>query len=201
MNIPTIYESARGCGFRKSGGTYLRCDGAGWSCGVLPILLRVCPCCGGGVKPARGFTWINLDQLAIKITCNRDGGCGPCPLASAKIHRAGLLWCGEKFYARPEDFISEAKYMGVSRRIATVPKDFVIGETWVAIAHRKAVLYSSPGIFYIFKPDRIEYVVRGDETEQELERLMKRGLSPVRVEKQQAELVKIQEGRGEVRLC
>lgn len=39
-----------------------------------------------------------------------------------------------------------------------------------------------PGIFRIFKPEAVEYVCRGDETDEELERLERRGLRLVRVE-------------------
>ena len=33
----------------------------------------------------------------------------------------------------------EASKMGVSRRITAVPRDFVVGETWVLLGHRKAI--------------------------------------------------------------
>lgn len=186
--IVTVYEKERGCGFRKPGGLYLRCDGVGWECGALPIPIEVCPCCGRGIKQARGWTWINLSELTGKRQCERDGGCGPCPLADGKIQRAGLLWIGKQFYATPAEWLRESDALGISRRIATVPRDFVIGETWVALAHSRAIVdwekrTATAGIFHIFRPDRIEYVVRGTETEAELESLAKRGLSLVRVEK------------------
>lgn len=189
MNIPTVYESARGCGFRKPGGLYLRCNGPGWECGALPIKLTVCPCCGAGIKPSHGWTWINLAQLATHKACKREGGCGPCPLADAKIQQAGLLWIGEQFYATPADFLREAQSMGISRRIATVPRDFVVGHTWICLAHRKAIvsfedgMNCEAGIFHVFRPDRVEYVVKGDETEEELKSIVKRGLTPIRVER------------------
>lgn len=41
--------------------------------------------------------------------------------------------------------------------------------------------YKLPAIFHMFKPEAIEYVVKGDETEEDLERLVKRGLTPVKV--------------------
>jgi hypothetical protein len=40
-----------------------------------------------------------------------------------------------------------------------------------------------PGVFAVFRPTRIEYVVRGDETDEQLERLEKRGVTCVRVER------------------
>lgn len=38
-----------------------------------------------------------------------------------------------------------------------------------------------PGIFHMFQPTAVEYVVKGDETEEELERMEKRGLTLIRV--------------------
>jgi hypothetical protein len=105
--------------------------------------------------------------------------------------RVGLLWCGEKFYKTPQDWTREAREQGVSRRISTVPNDFVVGETWVLMAHPKAVRGTNadgaieyrPGIFQAFKPTAIEYVVRGDEDERELARKVKRGITLVRIER------------------
>ena len=97
--------------------------------------------------------------------------------------------------------------MGVSRRISTVPRDLVIGETWVALAHPKAcdthecehgvktiagaeceacpeglpVAVMHPGVFTMFLPKAIEYVVKGNETDDELDRLEERGFRLVKV--------------------
>jgi hypothetical protein len=111
--------------------------------------------------------------------------------------QVGLLWVGEKFYPTPGEFNREALDMGISRRITALPKGFKLGETWVFLAHRKAVhlnysgtapefgdpedhLYA-PGIFRIFKPQAIEYVVKGDETPEELQKLIDRGITPIKV--------------------
>ena len=83
----------------------------------------------------------------------------------------------------------EADTLGVSRRIPAVPREFVLGETWVFVAHRKTIVMVnddgdmefSPGVFHIFQPTAVEYIVTGDETEEELESLEKRGLSLVDV--------------------
>lgn len=52
--------------------------------------------------------------------------------------RCGLLWIGEEFYT-PDRFVEEARTMGISRRIARVPREFKLGETWVMLGHRHAV--------------------------------------------------------------
>lgn len=208
----TIREGKRGCGYRKAGGLYLVSPGAGQACGLLPIPLTVCPTCGHGIKFARGWTWINVAALVAMNPngCQMDGGCGSCPLADANIQRAGLLWIGEQFYKTPEAWEKEAREMGVSRRIKAVPRGFVIGETWVAVAHIRAIpstfslsggevgvspyatrkakkeadkVLWTPGIFRLFKPTAVQYVVKGTETDEELADLEKRGITPVRVEK------------------
>src|SRR6185369_4737800 len=164
-------EMARCCGFRKKGGIYLVSDGLGAPCGKLPIPVCKCPHCGQGIKQARGFTWITTKLFSEKYCAE---ACKQCPL-SPKNAQMGLMWVGTKFYANSNEFTKEAMMMGVSKRIARVPQDFVIGETWIALAHPKAIIetigqkvIATPGIFHAFKPSRIEYVVTGKETEKEL---------------------------------
>lgn len=193
------------------------------SCHRLPFPLEVCPTCGQGIKPARGWTWIDGVKL-FSPGCSKEWLhmhpqgpltpppykndhcpncviCTPSKLIPQKefkpdaeppphIGESGLIWVGEKFYPTPEAFADEATKMGISRRIPAVPNGFVLGETWVFFAHRKAVEdIDNPavdkrhsGIFQAFKPTSIEYVVTGKETEEELERMKKRGIEPVKVE-------------------
>jgi len=115
---------------------------------------------------------------------------------------AGLLWVGEKFYSTPDDFSKEATHMGISRRISMIPKGFKLGETWIALAHRRAIPTIpleknetpgwKPGIFHIFKPSRIEYVVKDGDDEEKLEKLEKRGFTLVKVEREQMEMKEVQ---------
>ncbi len=186
------YERKRGCGRRKPGGLYLVAPGDGEPCCKLPLKLDVCPTCHAGIKPARGWTWVDGDALMGQITCQNDDMDGKCP-ASRPMGRVGLLWVGEKFYPTPADFSREAAEMGISRRISAIPKGFKLGETWVFLAHRKCFPTTSvnnheetetvwkPGIFRIFKPTAVEYVVRGDETNEKLQKLIDRGITPVKV--------------------
>jgi hypothetical protein len=185
-------ESARGCGYRKKGGIYLCSDGLGAPCGKLPIPLTVCPCCGAGIKFTRGFTWIS-SALFDAVNCN-NGNCKSfgqgCPLAQRQSNwPLGLLWVGEKYYQTADHFTREADAMGVSKRIATVPHNFEVGKTWIALAHIKASsvinetgnLMFGPGIFRLFRPARIEYIVIGTETPEQLEALEKRGFTLIDV--------------------
>ena len=188
MSIKQQIEKKRGCGYRKPGGIYLVCDGRAFTCYRLPIPLTVCPCCSAGIKPTRGFTWIN-SNLFSNTECNQPGpDCGSCA-SNLKNTKMGLLWIGENFYNTPFDFIRESGIQGISRRISQVPREFKIGETWIALAHRKCVdavaaggkIEAAPGIFSFFRPQRIEYIVTGKETAEEIEKLEKRGFTLIDV--------------------
>jgi hypothetical protein len=71
-------EPKRGCGYRKVGGLYLVVMGAGRHCGKMPIRAEVCPTCNGGIKPTRGWTWIDPAPLFADRPCDR-ADCGSCP--------------------------------------------------------------------------------------------------------------------------
>lgn len=187
--IITKVESARGCGYRKAGGLYMVGGSSFSPCGKLPIELDVCPCCNSGIKQSRSFSWITRELLDAKAcntpTCTK--GCN----AFGDTKRFGLLWVGTAFYNSPTDFTRESMAMGVSKRIAFIPKDLEVGKTWVLLAHPKAiteftndpenpVIYKK-GIFSAFIPQRIEYVVKGTESEDELDAMEKRGITLVNV--------------------
>lgn len=213
--IRTSVEGVRGCGVRKPGGLYLVAGQLAEPCSRLPIPLDRCPHCGGGIGPARGWTWITP---AVIVPAERHGSMEHnhrCPLGFQEVDgsaltdaswhkmgdRAGLIWVGEKFYPTPEAFMEEAALMGVSRRVSALPRNFKLGETWVLLGHRKAITaetllstghiqpreieegvdYPKAGIITVFKPTAVEYVVTGDETNEEIENFEKRGISPVKV--------------------
>ncbi len=198
MNIITSYEEKRGCGYRKQGGLYLVSGSLSDSCQKLPIPLIVCPTCHAGVKPSRGWTWVGF-QLIKDAPCtkliedfHKDAyPCTGCPPFDGSVERFGLLWIGEKFYKTPYEFNKEAITQGISRRINYIPKDFVLGETWVLMAHRKCIPDGEdfiPGIFCVFRPTTIEYIVKDDDTDEHLESLEKRGISLVRIKKRQLKI-------------
>lgn len=193
--IITKHESSRGCGYRKKGGKYFVSDGIGSACGKLPIPLTVCPCCNQGIKQSRGFAWISGQLLkgkacSIAKPVSTQNPCNGCPFKELdKISKLGLMWVGEKYYPSTRDFTNEAIKQGVSKRISQIPKDFILGETWIALAHPEAVLNAGnngeleiiPGIFHAFKPSRIEYVVTGKESTEELDSMEARGFTLVDV--------------------
>jgi hypothetical protein len=192
--IHTQIEQARGCGYRKKGGKYLMSDGVWTTCGIFPIQLDLCPCCGHGIKFTRSFSWFTKELIA-QAKCNTKKECGMCsPFFDDSVKKFGLLWTGGQYYPTPTDFLKEANMAGLSKRINTIPKDLVLGETWIMLAHNKAItilhdekgeLLPEPiykkGIFAAFVPTRLEYIVKGTETEEELDRLEKQGYKLIQV--------------------
>jgi hypothetical protein len=199
------YEGERGCGRRKTGGLYLVADGPARGCGKLPIPLEVCPCCGQGFKPSRAPQWIEQpERLWNSLDCD-DGRCSTCPMSNAfESGPALMIWVGEKYYKTSMDFTKESALMGISRRIKHIPQKFKVGETWVLLAHRKAVeiapLFSAkphwqPGIFAMFLPQRIEIIIRGDEPDSVIDGYIERGLTPVLIkQKEEADEPDISQG-------
>jgi len=198
IDVAVRHDSERGCGWRKEGGLYLVADGPMASCDRLALSLSVCRSCGHGIKPSRGWTWVLVPEALAheEPRACEQAHCTACPLCPTRSEeRVGLLWCGEQFYPMPSDWIREAHEQGVSRRISTLPTGFVAGETWVLMAHRKAIMgvdesgeiHYTPGIIQAFRPTAAEYVVTGKETEEELERMVKRGITPIRVERVDAQ--------------
>jgi hypothetical protein len=192
--IATRYDTERGCGWRQPSGLYLVADGPNTPCGRMFLSLTVCKSCGQGLKPSRGFTWVTIPEAVLHEEPQVCGErhCAACPLCPTRAQeRVGLLWCGEAFYPTPQDWIREAHEQGVSRRIPALPKGLVLGETWVLMAHRKAIMgvgkagevVYTPGIIQAFRPTAAEYVVTGKESEEELDAMVKRGITPIRVER------------------
>jgi hypothetical protein len=130
--------------------------------------------------------------------------CLDCPMGS-QMGRVGLLWVGSKYYTTPDDFLREAKRMGISRRIPAIPQGFKLGEHWVWLAHRETIpavhedhcasrnpdttvecdceAEPTAGVFQVFKPNRIEYVVHPEDDDDKLGRLVKHDVTLVKIEK------------------
>lgn len=208
-NVQTIVnEAKRGCGFRKEGGLYLITDGLPVWCGKLPLRLEKCPTCGHGIKHSRAWTWIDAKELFKGKRC-KNPKCGTWCALKKPPEKMGLVWIGERFYT-PDTFSDEASLLGISRRIKFIPHGFQLGRDHVALAHLSAIMdrcpecakkhgarnklvkkgcktckgkgqLPVPGIFMVFKPQRIEYVVTGKESKEELERMEKRGITLVRL--------------------
>lgn len=201
-------EAKRGCGFRKVGGLYLVGSGPGISCHRLPLNIHVCPVCSSGIKYSRGFTWFDANKFfgkcelpGVPMSRNpKDCHRIKCAVCFPPKGKQGLMWIGKKFYT-PNEFTKESQLLGVSKRIATIPRNFVLGETWIYLAHleagtlhltaeEKAELSKTemfaetkkvPGVFYCFKPQRIEKIITKSQSKdkKEMEKLEKQGITPV----------------------
>jgi len=202
-------EAIRGCGYRHVGGLYL-CGGyIPVPCDRLPYPLDICPTCGGGIKVSRGFTKINpLRLFGYHQPCGDK--IRPCYVCDPQDEQAFIMGVGEKYYKAPGDFIEEAHRLGISKRIAFIPKELQLGKTIVYLAHPKACEVREPvvmqqamaileetqtqrprlletatverrqGIFSAFIPQRVEKLIwETDATPEEIEKLNKRGITPV----------------------
>lgn len=199
-------EASRGCGYRSVGRMYLVCDEPAKGCGKMPIPLEVCPCCGQGIEPSRAPQWLEQpERLWRDISCNAgNGSCSTCPLSAGyETGEALLIWVGKKYYKTGADFMRESRFMGVSRFIKHIPRKFVLGETWVLLAHRKACeiapIFSEepqwqPGIFSVFRPTRIEIIVDGTESDEVINGYIERGLTPVLIQKPDKKQSKARQG-------
>lgn len=189
-------EPRRGCGYRKIGGTYLVSGPGGLPCDRLPFPLTICPTCSCGIKQTRGWTWVNPAVIfgGAHAGCE-DTRAERCPACNGAVERAGLLWIGAQFYKTPADFTAEGVQLGFSRRITAIPRDFKVGETWVLLAHPRAIAKPvasavvegdpaddpyTPGIFLVWQPERIEKILpESTRDSDETKKLVERGITPV----------------------
>jgi len=159
-------EAKRGCGYRQAGGLYLVSGGLGEPCERLPVEIVPCAHCGATIRQTRSFQWEKPEALLVgtkpcknvdAVHSNAPGNdhCERCPVCSPSrvlatgptpehgfgpdLDPVGLLWVGEKFYPTAEAWAEEASKLGVSKRIAAIPKGLVVGKTWIFVAHPKRI--------------------------------------------------------------
>jgi len=182
-------ELRRGCGYRKVGGLYLVSDGACVSCDRLPIEVGACPVCGEGIHFPRAPKLVNPVKLFGDHENCEDKVPEACSVCRPRDEVAYLLGVGEKHYTI-KGFMFEAERMGVSKRVAAIPKKMELGKTWVFLVHPKAVRTKDEkgkrvfkmGVFSAFVPKRIEMPVWESElTKKKRAELEKRGITPVSI--------------------
>lgn len=191
-------EKERGCGWRKIGGFYLCGEGVSVACDGLPLSLEPCSECGFTMHFSRGVQVIPRGYLESKVQkAHRDQACGdnfPCPICTPG-ETSAFMWVSKDFYS-PSSFIKEAKEMGVSKRFAkgSLPREFKVGLTWVLLAHKKVNFprdrldfskgyTQAPGVFYAFRPQRVEVPLWKDTDPQEIRDLEDQGFTVVLIEK------------------
>jgi len=202
-------EPARGCGYRKVGGLYLVSKGLGEPCERLPIPILPCTVCEACLKQTRSFQWVRMSylvSLAKRCDANIDGHCGRCPICLASPEskeKVGLLWVGKQYYPSAGDFALEADKLGVSRRVSAVPKGFVVGKTWVFVAHPEAIRVgdlAAPGVFHAFRPERIELLITPAMRDEDwVLDLAKRGVTLVEVPEDDPDHRPVQRAKGSKR--
>lgn len=199
MTIKVMAKSERGCGTRNTKGYYLVCDGEGTHCHRLPLEVPICKECKKPyIVPIRGIQAIQPE--AVWDLCEAVGtdqehlypchNCAnQCPICYPP-EDAWVIWVGESYYESPEDFVREARNMGISRKIGFVPEGLQPGD-WVYLGYRKLIPtghfnkkgeeVKDPGIFHAFKIQRIEKLLT--ETQQQdqayVRHLLERGIVPV----------------------
>ena len=179
-------EEIRGCGRREIGGYYLVCgSGLHLVCDALPLKMDFCDSCGYWFRYGRGMSHHHAGYLRMLLKNHKCKENYHCPLCSyrdipldgeTERESAFFMFVSKKTYSKKE-FIQEAFYLGVSKRIAphTIPKDFKIGRDWVFLVTNR----EDPEIFYAFKPSRIEIVLAENEDPEKIAKLKKKGFTVV----------------------
>lgn len=205
--VEVLFEKRRGCGYRQPGGLYAFQGGfTDTACCLLPQLVDSCASCGAGIKPARGWTWVKPEAILDSPFCEiaefreqskerfpfsdrcpaRFLAHGFDPATGLKLEgKVGLLWIGAEHYALPSLFVHEARTMGISRRLTQIPRDFTVDRDWILLGHRKAAGSPPeyhPGIFMLWKPKELQYVLKPTDTAEDVRRMLRRGIRPVIVE-------------------
>jgi len=184
-------EERRGCGYRKVGKLYLVGGVLTSPCDRLPIELKVCPICGEGIRVTRSLWKINAFKLwgnhAGCYFCNEK--CFVCYPPGQDGFPSYILGVGTKFYS-PEEFVNEAREMGVSKAIPFVPKELVVGKTVIFLSHPTGIeihkeshcIEKKPAVVSAFIPFGIEQLVWESQLTDEMRKdLEKRGITPVSV--------------------
>lgn len=186
--VITKAESSRGCGFRKPGGFYMVVDkDTVWmECGFFPIPLP------RGVKFSRAPKKMTFGEIIPKNhSCSTSKKCIGCFSMIKDDHPCILTWVGASHYKNADLFVKEAKRQGISRRVSRYfLKNVKVGKTIVFMAHQygRAIKNEKTGltehqcsVFGSFVPQRIEYVVTGEESEAWLNELESRVITLVHV--------------------
>ncbi|MBA7555584.1 hypothetical protein ES705_48255 [subsurface metagenome] len=203
------FELVRGCGYRKVGGLYLCGGYISAPCDRMPFALTVCPVCGQGLKVGRGFTQINPFQLwGIHLDCkDHIHPCFLCDPqdepAYIMLVGAGHYKTPGDFLEEAHDmgiskripFIPRDLKLGETIVYLAHPKACEVREAAVlqqamsiveeAQTNQPRLLETEKvekalGIFCAFIPKRVEKLIwEKDATPEELEKLEKRGITPV----------------------
>ncbi len=148
---------------------------------------------------------VSYKALDKSIVVTTDDNCRdtirPCFVCDPKDEVGFIMLIWEKNYSTPADFIKEGVALGVSKRIPFIPKELELGKTVVFFAHHKACVDNGlklgtdgqviafiykTGIFAAFIPQKVEGLyweseLKGKKGKKLLEKLEKRGITPVSI--------------------
>jgi len=202
-------EARRGCGFRKVGGMYLCGEYSSSPCDRMPFPLTTCPVCGQGIKVSRGLTKVNPYRLwGTHRDCqDPHRPCFMCdhPDTHAYIMLVGKThyktpedFMGEALamgISKRIPFIPKDLELGKTVLYLAHPRAVDVTVP-LALQQAMAVVESAEtnqipllqteraekklGIFCAFIPQRVEKLISESKaTPEELQKLGKRGITPV----------------------
>jgi len=204
-------EQKRLCGWRLVDGLYLCGEFINSPCDRMPFPLTVCPVCGQGIKVSRGFTQVNPYQLwGIHRDCKDhfrpcflcDPQDEPSYIMSVgeKYYKTPQDFVKEAMamgISKRIPFIPKGLELGKTVIYLAHPKACEVKEPVVlqqAMAIVEEAQTNQPrlletekvtkalGIFCAFIPKRVEKLIwESQATPEELEKLEKRGITPVSV--------------------
>jgi hypothetical protein len=164
----------------------------------------------GAAKPWLGWSWIDADAFLSKRNCPAEAArCATCPVITGRqgllwiggkyyptpedwMREAHEMGVSRRIKVVPKGFEIGKHWVLVARRKGmpilierTCATPMIDGHACLRQDNHKGEHSPErdfmPAIFHAFKPTAIEYVVKGDETEEAIEKLRKRGITPVEV--------------------
>jgi hypothetical protein len=187
MTVLRMARTERGCGFRKKGGTYLYSDVDSLRpCPSLPIgLPDRCPVCGEELEQFRGIKVINPQKFFTTPQEHIVKCAGGVCLACYPPDHGAMMWVGKKYYTK-DLFMQEAVRMGISKRVAKVPKGLKPGDPIYfmhpeAFPPKEGCVRGTPGIFTAARISAFHRII--DENQEKDEKFIKeledQGITPV----------------------
>jgi hypothetical protein len=162
-------EPERMCGYRQVGGLYFVCPPTFYSCDRLPLIIPKCPCCGEHPRFTRGVARIDPQRVFDEHKFSGPFGCN-CPTTCTVCYperKAYLMWVGKDYTY--ESLVTEAKTLGISKRIPRLPRDYKKGdEIFLAmksfIVDKNDKRFKHDAVVMSFTPNLVEYLMEKKKT-------------------------------------
>jgi hypothetical protein len=190
--VSTRIEKKRLNGYRQPGELYLVGKMAGFQCCKIPIELSDTDI------PKKGIVPVPSSFIAGMCT----GPIEHCVDQRMQGTTAGMMWVHDKNYPSAAHFFQECRTRPVEMHIRKLHCGIKPGESWILLAHRKAIVdYGNggcmgwidehgqahsdviykPGIFAMFKVEKIEFLVGDGTTNAELKKMQDAGIEIVNI--------------------